>query len=218
MTLVAIIGAEFLRADDVMGRESLNNLLGLHPDVETRHFKLWLASQAVLNRVLHNAEVTQSEFKARKVYEQACRYVQGEAYPAAATMLREQGVVVIAGPPGVGKTTLADLLLYEHLDLGYQAVLIRHGVKEGLKLARSGVKQVFYYDDCLGPTFAGEEQPQRLRGWDQALLDFIDQVRGRSDARLILTTREHVYAQALERSERLRHSILEDLRGACPPQ
>ena len=54
-------------ADGVIGADGLNNLLGLHPEVEKAHFKLWLASRAVLDRVLKNAS-TQSEFKARQVY------------------------------------------------------------------------------------------------------------------------------------------------------
>ncbi|WP_448166854.1 nSTAND3 domain-containing NTPase [Burkholderia ambifaria] len=210
--IVAIIGAQYLKVEDVFGQEALNNLLGKHPDVEKQHFKLWLASKAVLDKVLHNAEVTRSQFKAQRVYNDARRYVQNEAFPAASKSLREQGVVIIAGPPGIGKTTLADLLLYQHLELGYQAVVIQHGIEEGLTLAQAGVKQIFYYDDFLGATFAGEQKSSRAGAWDRAFLEFVDLVRARPEARLILTTREHVYSQAVERSERLRHAGLEDLR------
>jgi adenylate kinase family enzyme len=210
--IVAIIGAHYLKVEDVFGQEMLNNLLGKHANVEKQHFKLWLASKAVLDKVLHNAEVTRSQFKAQRVYDDARRYVQNEAFPAASKSLRDQRVVIIAGPPGIGKTTLADLLLYQHLERGYQAVVIQHGVEEGLKVAQAGVKQIFYYDDFLGATFAGEQKSSRAGAWDRAFLEFVDLVRARPEARLILTTREHVYSQAVERSERLRHAGLEDLR------
>jgi hypothetical protein len=95
--IVNIIGANVLKPSDVIGCEDLNNLLGQHSEIEGKHYKLWLASRAVLDKVLHNAAVTRSEFKVRQVYEEARRYVQSSAYPLALKKLNDTGVVVIAG-------------------------------------------------------------------------------------------------------------------------
>lgn len=40
------------RDGDVYGRNDLNNLLGLHPEVEKRHLALWMPSTAILEEVL----------------------------------------------------------------------------------------------------------------------------------------------------------------------
>jgi hypothetical protein len=200
--VVNIIGADVLKPSDVIGREDLNNLLGQHSEIEGNHYKLWLASRAVLDKVLHNAALTRSEFKVRQVYEEARRYVQSSAYPQALKKLNDTGVVIIAGPPGVGKSTLANLLLYEHLERGYQAVLIQRDIDEGQDLFQPGVRQVFYFDDFMGATFLGDRAVALTGTNDRALLDFIAMVRATPTARLILTTREHIYAQAMDRSER----------------
>ena len=210
--IVRIIGSDFLQTVDVVGADDLNNLLAQHPDVEGRHYKLWLASRGVLDRVINNAAITRSEFKARQVYEQAKRYVVSDAYPQALKMLADERVVIIAGAPGVGKTTLADLVLYAHLEQGYQAVLIQRDVEEGEALFQPGLRQIFYFDDFMGATFAGEHAGGGHSVSDRALINFIAMVRATPDARLVLTTREHVYAQALGRSERLRHAGLNDVR------
>jgi hypothetical protein len=210
--VVGLVGADMLRPSDVIGQEDLNNLLGQHPTIEGQHYKLWLASRSVLDRVLHNAAITRSEFKAHQVHEQARRYVQSSAYPQAVKMLIDHRVAIIAGPPGVGKTTLADLLLYEHLVRGYQAILIQRDIEEGQSLFQPGVPQVFYFDDFMGATFLGDRSAALTGTSDRALLDFIAMVRAMPTARLILTTREHIYSQAMDRSERLRYSDLDDLR------
>ena len=76
------------------------------------------------------------------------------------------------------------------------------------------MRQIFYFDDFMGATFAGDRLGATPSVNDRALLNFIAMVRASPTARLILTTREHVYVQALDRSERLRHAGLNELRVA----
>lgn len=211
-TIVEIFNTPALTSSDVVGMEDLNNLLSQHPTIEKNHYKLWLASKPVLDRVLHNAAVTRSEFKVRQIYRQARRYVSSSAFPKAMEILDNERVVMISGSPGVGKTTLADLLLYNHLEKGYQAVLIERDPLEGLDLFQPNTRQIFYYDDFMGATFVGDQQGATLGNEDKALLTLINMVRETPSARLVLTTREHVYSKALGRSERLREAGLDELR------
>ncbi|ESX08541.1 hypothetical protein X768_22620 [Mesorhizobium sp. LSJC265A00] len=209
--IVAALGQDLIAPDDVVGQEGLNALLDQYPEVEGRHFKLWLASRGVLDRVLNNAAVTKSEFKVQQVYEKARRYVESSTFPQAMNMLVRDGVVIIAGAPGVGKTTLADLLLYTHLEQGYQAVIVQRDIDEAAALFQPGTKQIFYFDDFMGSTFLGENGLITAND-DRVLLDFIAMIRSSSKARLILTTREHIYSHAIGRSERLRNSNIDDYR------
>jgi hypothetical protein len=210
--MVKIIGADVLNVSDIWGQDDLNNRLTQHSEIEGRHYKLWLASRAVLDRVLHNAVITQSEFKVQSVYKDIPRYVQSDAFPRALEILNRDRIVIVAGPPGVGKTTLANLLLYEHLEKGYQAVLIQRDIQEGQALFQEGVAQIFYYDDFMGTTFLGDRGSSFNHNEDRTLIDFIAMVRSAQNARLVLTTREHILSQALEKSERMRHSEIGDHR------
>ena len=203
--IVATLPSAPLTVSDIFGQDDLNNLLGSYPAIEQGHPKLWLTSRAVLDRVLHNAEITRSEFEVDKICKQIRRYVQTDVFREAEGRLAEQSVVMVIGPPGIGKTTLARMLLYEHLSQGWQAVVMDRDVTEGAQLFQRHVKQIFYFDDFIGATLIGEG----VSANDKALLNFIASVRDDSTSRLILTTREHLYEQAVARSERLRQAGLD---------
>ena len=210
--IIEIIGADVLASSDVFGSEDLNNLIGKHPEVEHTHYKLWLASKVVLDKVLHNAAVTRSEFKVRQIHKDARRYVQSQAFQRALEMLDEHNLAIVAGSPGVGKTTLANLVLYGHLERGYRPIIIDRDISEGLELFQRGEPQIFYFDDFMGATFLGDQGNVITGKNDQALLNFIAMVRETPNKRLVLTTREHIYEQAMNKSERLHFSGIGDLR------
>jgi hypothetical protein len=138
--------------------------------------------------------------------------VQNNAYGEALTRLEKHGVVIISGLPGVGKTTLADLLLYDHMAKGFQPVAIRNGFDEARTLYKEGVSQIFHYDDFIGATFLGDRAAGFTKNEDRAILDFVNLIRDSKDSRMILTTREHILQQAINTSERLEHARVVDHR------
>ncbi|PJI52525.1 hypothetical protein CTI14_40935, partial [Methylobacterium radiotolerans] len=106
----------------------------------------------------HNAEVRHAEFEVERIRSKLPLFVQNSSFSRAQQLLSEQRIVIISGVPGIGKTTLAEMLLYAHLDRGYQPVVLQTDVSEGKKLFRQQDKQIFYYDDFLGQTFLGDQR------------------------------------------------------------
>lgn len=208
--IMEIFGGLVAEPGDIVGRDDINGLLEQHTDVHQRHHKLWLTSRAVLDRVLHNAAMTQSDFDVERVRRDIARYVQNSGYPRAVEMLNDSHVAIISGAPGVGKTTLARMLLYAFLEQGYEAISILTDFQTGRELYQPGKKQIFYFDDFIGATFLGERASAFTRNEDRAILDFIEMVRGSKTARLVMTTREHILQQAVAASEKLKHSHLVD--------
>ena len=204
--IAASLAPFVLSCHDVIGANDLDGLLARHPHVEKANFKLWLTSTEVLERVLHNAELCQTDFQIDRVRRKLPLFVQGQAFPRAQKLLEEHRIVVISGVPGIGKTTLAEMLLYAHLNEGYEPVVIQAEISDGRKFFRPKSRQIFYYDDFLGQTFLGDRREYLGRNQDSALVDFMEMVARSPESRFVLTTREHILSNALMYSERLTHS------------
>ncbi len=210
--LVALLHPYARTAADVIGGSEIVQMLERHPDVVKRHYKLWLTSVAVLERVLHAAEHEQTRAHVERVTGKLPLFVQTDAYLRAMEALNQHRVAIISGAPGIGKSTLADMLLYAHVADGYAPAVIRSGLAEGRRLASSGGPTIFYFDDFLGQTFLGDRPDFLGRREDADLVEFIEWVRAHTSYRFVLTTREHVLAEALQRSEKLRHAGVADER------
>ncbi|MCW3848076.1 restriction endonuclease [Sphingomonas sp. LB-2] len=201
-----------LTPNDVIGASEVEDLLRNHSDVVKSHYKLWLTSTAVMERVLHAAEHARTEIHIEKIIRKLPLFVRNDAFPRALKALEDHRQVILSGPPGIGKSTLADILLYAHLEDGFLPAIITGDLAEGHVLACAGKRMLFYYDDFLGETYLGDRPEYLGRKEDKALVDFIDYVQQSEGSRFILTSREHILADALQRSERLRQSGFADHR------
>jgi len=190
------------KQDDVLGQDDLNALLRKHRQVEQTHFKLWLGSQAVLDRVINNAELTQSEQLVRRVQDKFRLFVQHEGCSSAIDILNKQRFVIISGEPGIGKTTLADLLLYSYMQKGYRPVEVRNP-KDAYKLYNPELPTIYYYDDFLGLTCLGDSFVQQ---GTNDIVKLIELVSGSKNARMVITSREFVLSQARQCDERMANS------------
>ena len=178
---------------DIIGREDLNNLLARHPAVEQQNHKLWLTSVPVLSRVLSAQIFSEQHAELAAVQRRASRYVRNPSLGRALEALDAHHFVLITGVPGIGKSTLAEMILIEHLARGYEPFRVWEGVAEARSVWQRGERQLFYFDDFLGRTGLRHAV---VRNEDERLLRFINEVRRTPNARLVLTTREYILHQA----------------------
>ena len=87
---------------DLLTRIDINELLTKHPAVEQQHFKLWLASTTVLERIVHSGIWERSEALLEDVRDRVKLYVRTSSFEKASQVLEDNHLVVLTGPPGVG--------------------------------------------------------------------------------------------------------------------
>ena len=187
---------------DILGQEDLNNLLKEYPDVERKHYKLYLTSINILQTVLDNDIIGRSDFHLKEIQEFLPKYVRTENHKESFKKLEELGSIVINGEPGIGKTTLAKQLCLDYVFREYELVVISDSIREAEKVYSLEKKQIFYFDDFLGSNFLLALDGNQ----DSNIMNFIRRVNKDSTKRFILTTRSNILNQGKILSESFDHN------------
>lgn len=201
-----ILSPFVISTDDIYGRERLNALLDKHPEVERRHLKLWINSVGMLDSILHARTYSVSREELERTLSAAKIYVKNPSFEEALEILNKHHVCIVSGIPGIGKTTLARMLLLYFYGQDYEIVKIESDISEARDVPYHTRPRFYYYDDFLGQT----AQADKLnKNEDQKLLDFMTSVRDSKYTRFVLTTREYILNQARLRYEKLAREKLD---------
>ena len=182
---------------DILGRDDLNNLLGLNPDIEDQYYKLWIASTNVMDRILHRRIENWSGFERAEIEKDVATYVMNESFNEAMSILLKNRFVIISGIPGIGKTTLARMLVYKLLGEDYEEVIRISSMEDAAEKLVEGRRQVFFFDDFLGANYFHVTEDS----FESKVLRFIDAIRRNPDKLFILSTREYILKSAMRQYE-----------------
>lgn len=197
--LASVLGNHLKHSEDIWGAEDIEAALKRHPNIEKSHPKLWMTSTAVLEKVLHSGLEAHTAATKAEILDELRVYVRNPSFNAAFEKLERHRVLVVSGPPGVGKTTLAKMLTYHYLNDDWQFCAIK-SLDDGFAKLDEEERTIFFFDDFLGQI---ELDRQALVQRDGQLARFVKRVRASKNSRFIMTTRAHIFEEARRLSDHL---------------
>lgn len=200
-----IFAPYILNEEDVFGNEDINDLLSEYPQIEEKHYKLWITSTNVLKTILNAAIVGRSRYKLGEIIEESSCYVVTESHRQAMEKLENIHAIIITGMPGVGKTMLAEQLCQFYTAKDYELCFIENSLNEAEEYYDENRKQIFYFDDFLGRNFLLALNHHQ----DSHVVNFIRRVMRDSKKRFILTTRSNVLNQGKRLSDLFKISSID---------
>lgn len=186
-----------LSQSDIITGSDLNNLLNKYPHIERNHYKLWLSSSNILQTLLNNKIVNQSKFVLEEAKDKLKYFVENESYKECLDLLKKYNYVIISGIPGIGKSTLSEMLVLYFLKTGIKEFIsISESINEAFNIYNEDESQVFLFDDFLGRNFL---ETSINRNEEKLIINFIRKINKSKNKFLIFTTREYILNQAAEK-------------------
>lgn len=187
------IFSPFLKdGNDIYDLKRMKEILDNDEKLINKWYKLWLPSKEIIDKILKNSENAITSFYKEKIDKEVQLFIEIKYYKEAIKTLEKENVIIIHGNPGTGKTTLANILVYQFLARDYKLKYIMNSELSNINnLINIDEKEIILIDDFLGSNILELEA-----GKETALATLINLCRFKKNKKLILVTRTVLYNRA----------------------
>lgn len=187
------IFSPFLKdGNDIYDLKRMKEILDNDEKLINKWYKLWLPSKEIIDKILKNSENAITSFYKEKIDKEVQLFIETKYYKEAIKILEKENVIIIHGNPGTGKTTLANILVYQFLARDYKLKYIMNSELSNINnLINIDEKEIILIDDFLGSNILELEA-----GKETALATLINLCRFKKNKKLILVTRTVLYNRA----------------------
>lgn len=187
------IFSPFLKdGNDIYDLKRMKEILDNDEKLINKWYKLWLPSKEIIDKILKNSENAITSFYKEKIDKEVQLFIETKYYKEAIKTLEKENVIIIHGNPGTGKTTLANILVYQFLARDYKLKYIMNSELSNINnLINIDEKEIILIDDFLGSNILELEA-----GKETALATLINLCRFKKNKKLILVTRTVLYNRA----------------------
>ncbi len=194
--------------EDILGQDDLNALLRNHPKIEQTHHKLWFPSTAILEKILRPELFARTDVLKTKILKTRQVYVSNDSFNEGKELLENNRFLIISGEAGIGKTTLAHMLLSYCIKEKSSIPMVIHTPNEAFHYLGKSENFILLYDDFLGMTQLKNNNDALYHNNSQEkdLISLIQNIQDSKSVMLVLTSREYVLNQAIEANERFAKS------------
>jgi hypothetical protein len=107
---------------DVIGKDDLNKWLDDYPEIQERHFKLWLSSIDIIKKIVKNGVKGRSEFYKEKILKEITVYVPNKTHNEAVNALNNNHFILITGAGYIGVTVPLISVKQCHFERSYNYI------------------------------------------------------------------------------------------------
>ena len=190
--------------DEIISNEDLQIRLKNNPDIVRSHMKLWLNESSVLEQFLNNDLYENTQFTTENIRSAMRTYVEHGGLSKSREIIETEGSIVITGPPGIGKSTLANMLFMQHVDEGWTPMIVTDP-KDAMRAVKRGERRIMYFDDFLG---SHKLTSDRLGNAEAPITQLLERANKDDNFRFILTSRDYILSEAGQSSDRLSDEVL----------
>ncbi|WP_160496535.1 hypothetical protein [Paenibacillus dendrobii] len=183
-------------------------------DIVRKNYKLWLTSTNVLDTLNHNSLIIDTNSYIYEIDRKMNLFVETKQFLKALEVLEKNNCILLDGNPGVGKTTVSQMLITHFIKDGYSPKYLSNNSTHQIKnsLFNDDKKELILLNDFLGQHY--EQYKPELLEEIKALINYF--VKYPHQKKLILNTRITILNEVLMKNNDfkffLEDSTIEALR------